>query len=126
MMIIIKNIPSHVQIHELENVINPLIKGQYWQKSGILKSLKMIEVSDAQKTFAEYHYIGVVTPEKVGKRVIKNLNGKNAFGVSLVAQKYIVRNWREDPRLNNENPNEERRIIDRRRPGLTLKRVVHK
>lgn len=125
-IIIIENFPPKIPTGELERLIKPLLKGRFLQKTGFLKSLRMLRVSDIKRTFSTYYYIALIVPDEVGKRIIEKLNGTIIFSARLDVHEYIVRNWRNDPRLNNERPKKiitDRRKIDRRRPGLILKAV---
>jgi len=123
MFLIIKNIPSTINKYDLEKLIKPSLEGRFWQKSGSLKSVKIIEVSYDDKPL-EYHGVAFVTPDDVAMRVINSLNGKTAFGVLLNVHEYEVRNWQNDRRQRNELPakglKSDKRKRDRRRSGIRI------
>ncbi len=123
MLIMLKNLPKDTYKHDMEKLITPCVKGRFWQKSGALRSIRLFKLADTKNTVSEYLCIGEVIPGDVGKRVVKQLNGNEALGVRLLAKEYIVRSWRNDPRLNGANPmagKTDRRTRDRRRPGLIM------
>lgn len=126
MIIIIKKNPAEpLKTNELLNLINPLIKGRFWQKSGLLKSFRIIEVVGPQGAFTEYHCICEITPEEITKRVVEKLNGKNFLGSLLDVHEYTVRNRENDPRQNFgvERPANEKRRSERRRSKLTTRSI---
>ncbi len=130
MLLIIKHIPKHIRIDTVENLITPLLKGKFWQKNGNLHSIRIIEITDLKSSFVEHHFIATVSPDEVGNRIIKKLNEKRAFGVSLHVQEYVVRNWRNDRRKDPEKMQKTvsehtcLRIIDRRRSGLIVQATI--
>lgn len=123
MFLIIKNIPSTINKYDVEKLIKPSLEGQFWQKSGSLKSVKIIEVSYDDKPL-EYHCVAFVTPDDVAMRVIKSLNGKTAFGMVLQVHEYQVRNWQNDKRQGRELPakglKSDKRKRERRRSGIRI------
>ncbi|MGD0960035.1 MAG: hypothetical protein ABSB19_09530 [Methylomonas sp.] len=127
MIIIIKKDPPAVlNANEVEKLLHPFIKGRFWEKSGELKSLRIIEIAGPRNTFYEYHCICEVFPVEVSRRVIKNLNGKILFGAPLAVQEYMVRNPFNDQRKQgaaNSRTAQEKRKSERRRTPLVSRQL---
>lgn len=126
MLVILKYIPQNIETETVEKFIEPLLKGKFWQKNGSLNSLRVIEITDLKNTFTEHHFIATISPDEVGTRIINKLDGQKTFGVVLDVKEYIVRNWRNERRMDSENMKKWisnhscLRIIDRRRSGLIV------
>lgn len=133
MYVIIKYIPAGMTLDELENYVFPPVKGSFFQKKGHIKALKIIQLVDKTGKPIERHGLVIVDSEDIKKRVIKSLNPKNHahkvffdenFDVKFCSvEEYYIRHWSNDRRTETaaqSSANDDLRIADRRRRGLSL------
>jgi hypothetical protein len=131
MYVIIKNIPTHISLEDLEHHILPAIKGGLFQKNGHIIGMKIIQLVDKNEKPVERHCLVIVDSENVKKRLIKSLSPRHIVNTGFLGEmsdvkdcsvdEYFIRHWSNDRRSTNFNSSklsDNKRIADRRRRGL--------
>ena len=121
MIIIIGKISAKTRKQDLINFVHPTIKGNFFQKPGQLTYVKVVTHID--KLSEKIHYYGMILipSDIVAERVIRKLNKKRLLGALVTVRKYHSRSWRNDPRVNNAQFNNELKNMrkgDRRQSSL--------
>jgi hypothetical protein len=130
--IIVKNLPTTIDIDQLEDYVAPSLKGRFLQKKGHLRAIKIIELLDRKRKPVERHGLLRVYPDNIKKRVIRSLKHRLILGLRYAVDEYVIRHWSNDRRLNTfftpamSPTKENRRNADRRRRGLRMVTVAEK
>lgn len=130
MYVIIKNINSDTTIDDLENFILPVIKGRFFQRKGKINALKIIQLVNKQGAVIDRYGLVRVSPDRIKKRLIMSLNGQFIGEQKVSVDQYAFRNWKNDRRDDSTSPflvaRSDKRVSDRRRPGLSLDTLSEK
>lgn len=128
MYIAIKHLHHRTSIHELEKLVQPWLKGFFFQQAANLHALKIIDLTDRKGNIVERHGLLRVSPESAGKRLIKALGKLTLRSRSINASPYAIRHWHNDRRNNLVEATKlsERRRGERRRKGLKMLIVAEK
>ena len=121
MLIFLRNIPPETKKHEIASFINRVINNcsLYGQVANILtEEIEILLIQYANLDTSETHGLVRISPEEVGKIVIKRINGTIFKGKHIAVSEYLIRYACNDPR--NKDPVimidfKERRTSDRRR-----------
>ena len=129
MFVIIKHIPSHVTIQDLENFILPVVNGRFYQQQGSIQALKIFALLDRGGLTVERHGLVKVCSDSIKQRLIKSLHGRYLGNERVTVAEYVLRQWHNDrraDRLTAATTTKNRRAADRRRSGLRKVMVCEK
>jgi hypothetical protein len=110
----LKNLPVSTTYEHLTDLVLPVIEGRFFQSKGRIDSLKIFE-----------HAVVKVSPDSAKMRLIGALNGRALGHQKLMVAEYVLRQWQNDRRHNNETAStvaHNRRKSERRRHRL--KKVI--
>ncbi|MGR9088303.1 MAG: hypothetical protein ACU841_14705 [Gammaproteobacteria bacterium] len=124
MIIFLKNIPLEIKKFELASFIAPVFNNCFLGKptSHIsIEDIEILSIQDVDSNNLEKHGLVRVFPNEVGRRLIKNLDGKLLKQRPISVREYVIRSAGNDPR--NASPGktisfDDRRKCDRRRTPL--------
>ncbi len=125
MIIFLRKIPADTRYQDIEDFIEPAMKGGIFKKSGRIVRIEILALRDTRLNAVEFHALVDIEPEKVGFRVLKYLKGKRFKDRLIIVRQYFNRSWHNDPRQNYQTVPAsimERRIADRRR-GKHLEKI---
>ena len=107
MIVFFRRIPEGTIRQDLIDLLEPILKGKVFQKSGQIEDIKFLTLKDTQTNEIEVHALVSVNSDTAAKRVIKKLN-KTAFkGKHIAVREYLHRSWHNDPRINMHEWNRE-------------------
>ncbi len=115
MYIIVKQLHSATTLYDLEQFVNPALKGFLWQKGAALKALKIVGLVNKEGHVVERLGLIRVTPESEKTRLIRLLNGKSIGAIPCNLSEYTVRHWSNDRRDNAFVQNADNADLDNRR-----------
>ena len=121
MTIILKRIPEQTKKRDIAELFEPALKGKFFQKSGVIESIKILVLQDSQTKELEYHGLVSFDSDEVASRVTKKFNRKFFLGKYIAISEYHRRSWENDPRISSygwDGEGESRRKKDRRRESL--------
>lgn len=124
MYAIIKNIPDGITAEKLAELIQPVVKGKFFQKTGKLQAIKILQIIDQHGGPLEYHALVRVCADPIKLRLIRSLDCKligNDENANISVSEFVVRHWSNDRRSNSRQYMEfgqNRRVADRRRYRL--------
>ena len=117
MIIILRSISASTRKQDIENFIEPAIKGGFLRKNGHIEKISILVLRDTRTNKVEYHGLVTIKPDVVANRVIKKLNRKQINGKRVLIREYQIRRWQNDPRINRRDQIQEykdMRLSDRR------------
>lgn len=120
MILILKRISPSALPPDIESFIRPILKGGLFSKTGSLEkiSIQMLQAANADKP--EYNALVRVEPDKVGQRIIKQLNRKVLKGKPINVAEYYLRQRDNDRRSKRIDLANDRRRKERRRLNLKI------
>ncbi|TAK64181.1 RNA-binding protein [Methylobacter sp.] len=125
MIILLKNILSNTTEKDIEDFIQPAIKGSLLSKRGQIEHISILRQKDSSMEDFECHGLVTITPDSVAIKAINKLNKKRIKGKSVVVREYQTRRWHNDPRISREQlveASKNKRKGDRRRRNLEIKK----
>jgi hypothetical protein len=102
MIIFLKKIPANTLPSELHDFVAPALKGGLFTISGRVKRAEILLMENKSTNLFDFHGLIHVDSEKAGKRAIQRLKGKLFKKRAIQVKEYILRNWHNDPRQNEE------------------------
>lgn len=111
-----QNIPTNTRKKEIENFIRPIIKGDFFSRSGRIESIQIKGQRDTRFNTLEFHALVRVVPDAVAMKVVKKLNRRLFKSKHTAVNEFHYRNWRNDRR----QPASDRLLADRRRAHLEV------
>lgn len=118
MLILLSKIPKNTTRSDIINFLNPVLKGGFFARKGMIKSLEVMIYKDSNADISPYHGLVRIEPDSVAKRAISKLNRKPLKGKHITVREYHYRSWRNDPRITNKmlytKFHEDRRLVERR------------
>lgn len=128
MYVIVKNLLPSTTIDEFEQFVLPAAKHRFYEKKGIIKALKIIDLVNRKGLTIERHGLIRVNSDALEKRLIKSLNGKPMGDAKVSVNNYTIRHWSIDRRQLGDLPllsarsnlAPDRRVADRRRKDLKM------
>ena len=124
MIIFLRNIPLDTKKFELAGFLKPIFNKCFLSDSTSdisVEDIDFLSIQDVDSNVTEKHGLVRVFPNEVGKRLIKNLDGKLFKQQPVFAREYVIRSTQNDPRNNAKEPPAgiiEHRIGDRRRSHI--------
>jgi hypothetical protein len=122
MIIFLGNIPSETKKYEIANFIEGIFNDCFLDKPSTnisLEDIKIFSILDVHSNTLEHHCLVMVSPNEVGKRLVKKLEGMFFKGKHITSHEYVYRSMNNDPRnqlfADTANAFTERRVSDRRR-----------
>lgn len=107
MYVIIKNIPNGLNTMDLKMLIEPIIRGSFWQKPGKLKAIKILKhATRDQNPKHSRHAIVRLCSEKWQNRLINHINKMGLLPFDqlegnskpITASHFVVRHHSNDNR----------------------------
>lgn len=120
MILIIKKISATTRIPQIEQFLNPVLKGGFLKRKGFIGGLEIKMFKHRDLTVPEYHAIVKVEPDVVAHRVIHRLNRKLCDGKLVNISQYHIRYRTNDRRDGLHTIVHDRRIFDRRRRNIEI------
>lgn len=127
MFIILKDIKLGTKVDHIEQFVLPAMKPGLFFKKGIIRSIKIILLIDANKRMIARHAIIRVSNIPANK-IVNKLKGRSTKQENKIAE-YVVRNWRNDRRIDTSSSlafPDDRRKADRRKTGFRIVTVCEK
>lgn len=125
MIIILKRIPEQTKKRDIVEFFKPALKGKFFQKSGMIESIKILVLQDSITKALEYHGLVSFDSDEVAKRVEKKFNRKFFLGKYIAINEYHRRSWENDPRVSSHGwDGETKRKKDRRRESLKERKLT--
>lgn len=125
MILILKRLGEATKIADIENFLEPALRGSLFKKAGWIESLTIQKIETSDQKEAEYHAIVDIRPDSAAKRAIKTLNRKQCKGKRINVAQYFLRYKLNDRRLNNQhNTQHNLRKGERRRSNLQVSDVT--
>lgn len=124
MIIFLRNIPLDTKKFELVGFLTPIFGKCFLGDPTTnisVEDIDFLSIQDVDSNAMEKHGLVRVFPNEVGKRLIKNLDGKFFKQQPVAAREYVIRSASNDPRNHSKEPPAgmtDRRIADRRRPHI--------
>jgi len=121
MTIILKRIPEQTKKRDIAEFFKPALKGNLFQKAGVIESIKILVLQDSKTKTLEYHALVAFDSDEVALRVTKRFNRKFFLGKYIAISEYHRRSWENDPRVSSygwDGNRDSRRKKDRRRENL--------
>jgi hypothetical protein len=121
MTIILKRIPEQTKKRDIADFFEPALKGKFFQKSGLIESIKILVLQDSRTKELEYHGLVSFDSDEVANRITKKFNRNFFLGKYIAISEYHRRSWENDPRISSygwDGGGESRRKKDRRRENL--------
>lgn len=126
MIIILKRIPENTKNADIIEYLRPVIKGKIFQKTGVIKQVRIKALKDPQTHIIEIYGLVVIDSDEVANRVIKKLNRKVFKGKNIAVSEFHIRSWQIDRRILQDLPDKDfksKRVVDRRRFSLKEKKT---
>ena len=120
MMLILKRINEDIKVSDIKAFLEPALEGGLLKTAGSIHDLQILKLQSSVLKKAECHALVIVDPDRVAKRVIKQLNRKPCRGKPINVARYIIRDFNNDPRRSRYQIARTRRIADRRRTDLKI------
>jgi len=120
MILIIKKISATTRVLQIEQFLNPALKGGFLKRQGFIESLEIKMFKHRDLNVPEYHAIVKVEPDVVAHRIIHRLNRKVCDGKSVNISQYHVRYRTNDRRDGLHTILNDRRMSDRRRKNIEI------
>lgn len=117
MIVFFRRIPEQTNSQDIIDLVEPIVTGRIYQKSGYIEDIKFLTLKDTQTKALEFHALVSIDSDIAAERVIKKLNRKLFNGKHIAVREYHYRNWHNDPRINMHEWNEElanKRKLERR------------
>lgn len=124
MILILKRISPATIIPDIEQFIQPHVKGGFLQRSGRIQSIKIQLLKPPSGDKLEFNALVEVEPDAVARRVMKLLNRKPLNGKHINIEEYHFRSRHNDRRVNRYQNLLDRRRSDRRRVGWEVRDVT--
>ncbi len=120
MIIFLRRIPANTKKQDIIDFINPLLKGNIFQKKGHIENIKILVLRGDETHAVEYHGLVTIDSDAVAKRIIK-LNKKIIRGKHITVREYHHRLWQNDPRDNINKKN--KKIVNTRQGNRRRSRL---
>jgi hypothetical protein len=117
MILILKNIPAKTKKQDIKDFIEPVVKGGWLNKTGLIKSISILPLKNSRTRIIHFHGLIEILPDTVAERVIRKLNRKVMAGKFVSLSEYKTRSLRNDSRYRKKNLHDatnDRRTFDRR------------
>ncbi len=124
MILILKRISETTRIPDIEDFLEPVLKGGFLKKTGHIGSLRIQMVRQSDRIHPEYQALVDVEPDTVARRVIKLLNRKRLNGKHINIAEFHIRHFSKDRRKGKYRPLHDRRTADRRRKHLEISDIT--
>lgn len=125
MILIIKKISATTNVRQVEQFLEPAVRGGLFNRKGVLESIEIKMFKQSDVNVPEYHAIVRIEPENVATRVIQKLNRKVCDGKPVSVCQYHVRYRTNDRRDAIGAVRVDRRMVDRRRKNLEITDVTN-
>lgn len=129
MIVILRNISASTREQDIEDFIEPAIKGGLIRKSGHIEKISILVLKDTRTEKMEFHGLVTIVPDSAANRAIKKLNKKQLNGRRVLVREYQIRRWQNDSRVNRRDHIQEykdKRLSDRRLWHVEVKVEVKK
>jgi hypothetical protein len=120
MIMILKRINDNINVADIRVFLEPALAGGLFKSAGYVKNLQILKFLTNDAKISECHAILRIDPDRVAKRVIKQLNRKPFLGKPINVVRYFVRDVYNDPRKSRYQIANNRRKADRRRANLKV------
>ena len=127
MIVLIKNIPENSYHNDINNLIDPALKGGIFSKRGQVNNIEIIALQEENTKSLEFQALATIEPDDAASRVIRKIHGQFIMGKRIVVREYFVRSWRNDKRIGEKPPSlsiKERRTTPCRRRKLKIFKVA--
>jgi len=120
MILILKRINEDSKVFDIEAFLEPALQGGLLRATGYINNLQILKLQSSGSKKAECYALVKVEPDRVAKRVIKQLNRKSCCGKPINVVRFFERDFNNDPRRSRYQIAHNRRMADRRRTDLKL------
>lgn len=124
MHLIIKRIGETTTVTDIEDFVQPALKGGFLKKTGHIESVVIQKHSLRDSGQTEYHAIVRIVPDVVARRAIKLLNRKRCNHKPVNVCEYHFRHRDNDRREKRNTPLPDRRLADRRRKNVEVSDIT--
>lgn len=124
MILILKKISPSTRVVDIEEFIEPTLRGGFFRRSGRIISINIQMARLIDSHAEEYQALVNIEPEAVAKRAIRILNRKRCNGKPINVGEYHRRLYHNDRRSSHYQNLEDRRQKDRRR-RMELSDITH-
>jgi hypothetical protein len=99
MLIFLARIPKETTPSDIIDFLNPVLKGGFFMRKGIIHSLEIMIYPNSDAKTAPHYGLVRIEPNSVARRVIHKLNRKPLNGKLINVREYYYRDWHNDPRI---------------------------
>jgi RNA recognition motif-containing protein len=124
MIIILKRITENVRVSDIEDFLEPALKGGWFKTAGRIEGISIKSYQQRGVNKVEYHAFAEIEPDKAALRAIKILNHKPLKGKLISVSEFKLRHFSNDRRQNRYQILNNRRVADRRRKNLIIRDIT--